>query len=224
MERDDVAYSEKTRADVRRDPVRAVLSCPAVDEETGGREEGREGEEGDAELGASDAVVAGFEMPVDAVVEGGADLGAEPEAQAQGDVVEAADAGGLVVVGRVGPEGWEGREHEVHDAVDVGHVDGEGLDDGLGGEEAEGADERGPKDLGEGLVLALGFGLVGGVVGVFTEGVSADAEDLGSVGFAEEEETGDLDDAVGDGGGVEDPAPGGVFGDEAAGDRADGWA
>lgn len=56
------------------------LCGPAVDEEADGSEEGGEGEKGHAELGAADAVVAGFEAAVDAVVEGGADLRAEPEA------------------------------------------------------------------------------------------------------------------------------------------------
>lgn len=42
-------------------------------------------------------------------------------------------------------------------------------------------------------------------------------EEDGWVGLLEEEEAGDLDDCVGDGGGIEDPSPGGVFGDKSAG-------
>lgn len=48
-------------------------------------------------------------------------------------------------------------------------------------------------------------------------------EEFGGVGFAKEEEAGELDEGVGDGGGVEGPSPGCVFGDEAAGDGTDGW-
>lgn len=49
-------------------------------------------------------------------------------------------------------------------------------------------------------------------------------QDFRAVGLAQEVEACDLDDAVGDGGCVEDPAPGCVFGDEAADDWAYGWA
>lgn len=74
------------------------------------------------------------------------------------------------------------------------------------------------------FVLALGFGLVGVVACFFAEALGALEQEFGAVGLAEEVEACDLDDAVGDGGCIEDPAPGCVFGDEAADDGAYGWA
>jgi len=78
--------------------------------------------------------------------------------------------------------------------------------------------------LGEVFVLALGLGLVGVVSCFFAEALCALMQDFRAVGLAQEVEACDLDDAVGDGGCVEDPAPGCVFGDEAADDWAYGWA
>lgn len=72
--------------------------------------------------------------------------------------------------------------------------------------------------------MALGFGLERWVVGAFAKTLSAGTQDFRAVGFAQEEKAGDLDDAVGDGGRVEDPAPGGVFGDEPASDGTYGWS
>lgn len=117
---DDVAHSEEGGADVGGDPVLVGLGGPAVDEEADGGAEGGDGEEGSAELGAAGVVVLAFEAAVDSVVERRADLRAQPEAEAEGDVVEAADANGFVVVGWAGPEGWEGGQDKVHYAVDVG--------------------------------------------------------------------------------------------------------
>lgn len=97
------------------------------------------------------------------------------------------------------------------------------MDDGLGGEEAEGTDEGGAHDLSEGFVLALEFVLVVCVGGFFAEFLGALFEDYGGVGFLQEEEAGYLDYAVRDGRRVEYPAPGRIFGDEAACDGADGW-
>lgn len=68
-----------------------------------------------------------------------------------------------MVVAWVRPEGWEGGEHQVHEAVDEGHVAGEDLDDGLGCQKPEGADERCAKHFGECLVRSLVFGLVTGI-------------------------------------------------------------
>ena len=57
-----------------------VLGRPAVDEEAGGENGGCNVEERGAELRAPNIVVSGFEAAVYAVVEGGAELRAEPEA------------------------------------------------------------------------------------------------------------------------------------------------
>lgn len=221
---DDGAHSEDTGADIRHDPVAVSLGRPAVDEEAGGGAYGSDGEKGHAEFGATDSRVSVFETAVDAVVKGRADLRPEPEAQTEGNVVQAADAGGFVVVFRARPEGREGRENKVHDSVDVGHVEGEDLHDGLGGEEAEGTDKGGADDLRKASVEFLGFGMVRLVAGFFAELLGSYLEEFRAVGFPEDYQAADLDDSVGDAGGIEDPAPGSVFGNEPACYRAGGWS
>lgn len=142
-----------------------VLGGPAVDEEADGDEEGAGDHEGDAELGAAGVVVFLLQPSIDAVVDGGADLGAEEEAEAEGDVIEAANADGFVV--SEFPEGGEGGEDEVHEAVEVGHVDREDLDDDLSAEEDKGAGERAFHSIGEGASGVFVLGVQGRVVGFF---------------------------------------------------------
>lgn len=144
-----------------------VLGGPAVDEEAGGDEGGAGDHEGDAELGAAGVVVFLLQLSVDAVVDGGADLGAEEEAEAEGDVIEATDADGFVV--SEFPEAGEGGEDEVNEAVEVGHVDREDLDDDLSAEEDEGAGERAFHGVGEGAFGMFVFGVEGRVVVFFAE-------------------------------------------------------
>ena len=103
--------------------MRCVLGAPAVDEKAGGHEQGGREHEGDAEFGAALVSVARFEGAVDPVGEWGAELGAEEESDAETDVVQAAYADAFVVAGG-GPEGGEGGQNEIHEAVEVGHVDG----------------------------------------------------------------------------------------------------
>lgn len=62
------------------------------------------------------------------------------------------------------------------------------------------------------------------VAGLLDEFLLFVGEENRWVGFLEEEETGDLDYAVGYCRGPERPTPGGVFGDEAAGYGSDCWA
>ena len=59
------------------------------------------------------------------------------------------------------PERGEGREEEVHQAVEVGHVDGEDLDDDLGTEESERARYGAFHCVGEGAFRVLIFGVEG---------------------------------------------------------------
>lgn len=198
-----------------------VLSCPCVDEEAGGDKETPRNHIRDAVFGFPCSVVSALENTVDAIVERGEELSAECEAYAHGDVVEACDAEGFVVV--VCPEDGESGEDEVHEAVEVGSVDGEDLDDGLGAEEAEGADDATFEDFQEGAVGIIVFGVEVLVAGFFDEFGGFDVQELGRVGFAEIEEAGKLDKSVGDGGSVEGPSPGCLFSDEAAGDWPNGW-
>ena len=107
LEGDDDPGCEDGCADVGHDPMGAVLGRPAVEEETRGHESGGRDHERDAEFGPALPVgAAGFQSPVDGVVERGTDLGAEEEADPEADIVEAADAEIFLIV--LYPEGWEG--------------------------------------------------------------------------------------------------------------------
>ena len=77
------------------------------------------------------------------------------------------------------PETGKGREDEVHDAVQVGHIDGEDLDNELGTEEDEGAGDGAFHGIGEGAFRVLIFGTKGGVVGFFAEFFGSGVEELG---------------------------------------------
>ena len=160
--------------------MQAGLRAPAVDEEADGDEHRSRHHQRHAELAAADAVVLGFEALVDAVCGEGGDLRADEEADAEGDVVEAADADALVV-GRAGPESREGGQDEVHDAVDVADVEGEDLHDGLREEEAEGALEGGAEVLAELAVGGVELGVEVFVAGLLDQLDLFAAQDLGGV-------------------------------------------
>lgn len=99
----------------------------------------------------------------------------------------------------------------------------EELDDGLGEEQAEGPDEGDAQDLGEGFVR-LEFGAQRRVARLFALARGFPLEQDGRVRFLEVEEAEELDHGVAHAGRPEDPAPGRVLRDEAAGDGAGGWA
>ena len=88
--------------------MRLFLRGPAVEEDANRQDRGARNHERDAEFGLADAVVAFLEDLIDVVVYGGADLSAEKEPEAEGNVVETADADGFVV--DVLPEAREGGE------------------------------------------------------------------------------------------------------------------
>lgn len=67
------------------------------------------------------------------------------------------------------PEEGEGGENEVHDAVKVGHVDGEDLNDELGAEEDEGAGDGAFHGVSKGTLGVFIFSAKGGIVGFFAE-------------------------------------------------------
>lgn len=77
--------------------------------------------------------------------------------------------------------------------------------------------------VGEGAFWVLEFGFEVRVAGFFAEPFGFFVQEDWGVGLFEEEEAGDLDDGIGDGGGVECPSPGCSLRDEAACDGSDGW-
>ena len=72
-----------------------------------------------------------LQSAVDPIVGAGVDLRAETESQSERDVVETSDADRLAV--DTLPERRKGRDDEVEEAKKIGHVQGDDLDDGLGG-------------------------------------------------------------------------------------------
>lgn len=136
--------------------MRLLLRRPAIPEQADRDEDRARDHQRDAKLRPAHAAVARFEGRVDAVLQRGADLGAEEEAAAQREVVEAADADGFVVDGL--PELREGGEDEVHEAVEVGHVEGEDLDDDLRAEELEGPAQADLESAEDGAVRMVVFG------------------------------------------------------------------
>lgn len=225
LEADDGADGEEAGADVGTDPVGLVLGGPAVDEEAHGDEDGAGDHHGDAVLGAAEALasvaeIAVLERGVDAVLQPGADLGAQEEAQAEGDVVEAADAQGLAVAARgdgAGEQGRERDEHDVHQAVEVHHVQRQDLDDDLRRQQAEGPRHGGAQHPGHGAVRVVVGGVESVVARLVDEPPALPLQQHGRVRLAQEDEAQQLDDGVGDGGSPEGPAPRRVFGDEGAG-------
>ena len=153
-----------------------MLCRPAVDEKAG-RDEDRAGDhEWNAEFGTSLPSIFLLELSVNAIVDRGADLRPQEAPDAEGDVVEAADADAFLVAGF--PEEGKGREDEVHEAVEVGHVDGEDLDDDLGAEEDEGAGDGAFHGVGEGAFGVFVFGVEDRVGGFFAEFFGFDVEEF----------------------------------------------
>ena len=200
------------------------LGGPAEPEEADGQQHGAGDEDGGAELRAADVVVAGLEAAVGEVVDARGELGAAGEAERERDVVQPPDLDALVVVLGRGVEAGEGGKDEVGEAVEVGHVDGEGDDDGLRGHHDEGARDRLLQFLEAGVGVAGRVDAVGGVARLLAEALRLFRQELRGVGLAEEEEAEALDGEGEDAGGVEDPAPGDLGGDEGARDGPDGGA
>jgi hypothetical protein len=86
------------------------------------------------------------------------------------------------------PEAREGGEDEVHEAVEVGHVEGEDLHDYLGAEELEGPDQGDSEGLGDGAFGVVVFCEECFVSGGFDELFLLAMKKNGSICFLQEEE------------------------------------
>lgn len=224
LEANDGGGGEEEGADVGEDPVRLVLGRPAVDDEADGQEHGAGHHHGHAVLGPPDAAVVPLESHVDAVLQRRARLRAHEEPKTQRDVVEPADAERLAVSLGLGarPERRERRQHDVDEPVHVEHVDGEGLDDDLRRDHAERSLQRDAQRLGNRAIRVVVRRVQVRVAGLLDEALLLPDQQDGRVRLPQEEQAPGLDDGVGDGRGVERPAPGRVLRDEGAGDGADG--
>lgn len=109
--------------------MRLVLRRPAVPEQAHGHEDRPGDHERDPKLRLTHTVVPRLQRAIDAILQRRTDLRAEEEPYPEGDVVQARDADALAIC--PGPEHGEGAQHEVHQAVKVGHVQCQDLDDNL---------------------------------------------------------------------------------------------
>ena len=202
--------------------MNACLSRPSVPEEADGDKQRSGYHERYAKLWLSDAVVAGLEAAVNPVVERGACLGSNEEARRHGDEMEGPDAGRLAVADL--PQHRKCREHQVHEPIQVGHVTGQGNDDGLRGQHLEGPFHGYLQDLEECFFGAVVFSVQGHVSRLFTQAVALPGEEFGSIGLLQPEYADDLYYGSENGGGPEAPSPGRILRDETAGTGADGRA
>ena len=85
-----------------------VLRRPSIDEQSGGNEQAPRNHHRNAKLGLANAIVLSSKPPVYTIVQRRADLCAEKEANAQGNIVQAAFADGFLIFVR--PEDWKGRQ------------------------------------------------------------------------------------------------------------------
>lgn len=123
LETDDETGCKDEGADVGAQPVGSVIGSPAVDEKTDGAEEAAWKHEGDAIFGNADrSAVATFERAVDSVVDGGADLEADDEADTKGEVVQGCQTDRLPV--DILPEEGKGGQDEIHEPIQIRSVQG----------------------------------------------------------------------------------------------------
>lgn len=215
LEADDGARGEQGRANVGPDPVRLVLGRPPVDEQADGHEHGAGDHHGHAVLGPAGPAVARLEPGVHAVLQRRAHLRAQEEAHAQRDVVEAADAEALAVALGRGrrPQAGERDEHDVHEAVEEHHVEGEDLQDDLGAQQAKGPHKGDAQRLGQGPVGVVERRVEVVVARLLDELPLLPGEQDRHVGLAQEDDARDLNGGVCDRGRVKCPSPCRVLGD-----------
>ena len=79
LESDNRAGREDDRTDVGNYPMHVATGAPSVDEQADGDQNGSRDHQGYAEFGFAFIVVPHFQLAINAVVDGGADLGAEEE-------------------------------------------------------------------------------------------------------------------------------------------------
>ena len=187
---------------------------PAIDEETDGHEAGARYHQRDAELGTANVVIAHLEFAIDTVVDWSTDLCSKKEADAERDIVETTDPNVLVV--GVFPERRERGEHEIHETVEIRHVQREGLYDRLSTKEPKRADESSSQHFPKRPTWTLPFGMPCIVASLFAELFGLDTKKFGSECFPQKEEAHHLYAGVNNGSGPENPSPSGLLSDESA--------
>jgi len=140
--------SEDGGAHVDDEPVEMFLGGPAVYEEADWCEDGSRQQEGDVELGNGNTVGAVLHSAEDDIHKWTTNFRAGDFTGAHGNVVEAADGYGLVVL--FGPEVGEGRKHEVGNAVVESGQTCLDLDDRMKQKETDWPGESFPQHPGQG--------------------------------------------------------------------------
>jgi hypothetical protein len=148
---DDVASSEQGGADIRADPMDAILRCPAVDEKAHVQQVGSQDHQRNTKFWLANIVVAPLEGAINCVVERCRGLSSDPEADTEADVIETADSNPFMILNC--PERWKCGEQQIHQPVVVeipnckdqsNHtmngelLTGQHLDDGLRAQKANG--------------------------------------------------------------------------------------
>ena len=117
-----------------------VLGRPAVKKETDRHEHAARDHEGNTELGLASVVIALLQHPIDTVVDRRTDLGAEEESRSERYIIKAADTNRFVIPCL--PQHRKCRKYKVHQAIEIGHVNGEDLNNDLRAEQAERSHQR----------------------------------------------------------------------------------
>lgn len=196
------------------------LRGPRVDEDADGEEDGARDEHGDAEFrsaGTAVGDVASLEGGVDAVLQRRADLSAQEEAEAEGDVVEACDAGAFVVL--VGPQRGVRGENQVCHAVEKHHVQGHDLHNGLRGQQAERPSKRRRQRLKQSPIRSVVLGDEAGVARLLDQRHLLALQQHRRIRLLQEEDARRLDHAARNRRAVKDPSPRRPVRHPAAGNR-----
>lgn len=126
------------------------------------------------------------------------------------------------------PKRGEGGEDEVHETIEVGHVEREYLDNDLGTEENEGSTETDLQGFEYGPLWMVEFSVQVLVSGLFDQLYLLSLEQDGCKCLLEEEKSCDLDQGIGNSSGPEHPSPCGFHCNEAASDgtnrRSEKWS
>lgn len=172
------------------------LSRPTIYEQAYGNKTAPRDHQRDTKLWTANIVVLSFQSTVDLIIQGSANLSSEEEADAQGDVIQATNANGLVVL--LFPQNWKCGQYEIHEAVKICHVDRQGLDYGLRAQKFERAYQAPLHSVGERSLRMLELCVEGFVTSLFSKLINFRGKQFRWIGFSEEEKSTQLYDGVGD--------------------------
>lgn len=142
-----------------------VLRGPAIDEESSWDQKAAWDHERCSIFRLTNAVVSMLETAVKFIVERCADLSAEEEAYAERNIVQTADADAFMIT--CFPQSRESGKDEVHESVEISHVDCQDLDYRLGTEKSEWTDETAFQGIGQAAFRMFKFSMQCRISGLF---------------------------------------------------------